>query len=212
MQMALITATAATFLALLAARMLAVRSLSVSAKVLDFILLAAIALPGIVFAAGYIFTYNLPVTAALNIHLYGTASLLILAYVASAMPSTTRLLAGTMSQLQESMREASRIHGSGPARTWLTVVLPILARPILSAWLLTFSGAMLELPISQLLYPPGSPPVSVGINQALSNYDFGGGTAVEVLAIGFSLAVIGLASLIFRLATPAGWRQTGQPS
>ncbi|MEW1822949.1 ABC transporter permease subunit [Arthrobacter sp. NPDC080031] len=211
-QMALITATAAAVLALLCARMLTARSLTASAKVLDFILLAAIALPGIVFAAGYIFTYNLPVTAALNIHLYGTASLLVLAYVASALPSTTRLLAGSMSQLQESMREASRAHGSGPVWTWLSVVLPVLARPILSAWLLTFSGTILELPISQLLYPPGSAPVAVGINQALSTYDFGGGTAVEVLAVAFSLAVVGLASLIFRLATPAGWRKTGPQS
>ncbi len=209
-RMALLTATIATVLALLCARFLAARSLTASAKVLDFVLLAAVALPGIVFAAGYIFTYNLPITAALHIRLYGTAALLVLAYVASALPTTTRLLSGTMSQLQESMREASRAHGRGPVRTWLSVVLPVLARPILSAWLLTFSATILELPISQLLYPPGSPPVSVGINQALGAYDFGGGTAVEVLAVVFSLAVVGIAALIFRMVTPPGWRKAGQ--
>ena len=41
------------------------------------------------------------------------------------------------------------------------------------AWLLTFCGIFLELPISQLLYAPGSPPASVAIEDNLGNYHFG---------------------------------------
>jgi iron(III) transport system permease protein len=173
------------------------------------VLLAAVAMPGIVFAAGYIFAYNLPLTNALGIHLYGTTSLLVLAYIATALPSTTRLLVGSMSQIQESMVHSSRVHGASAIYSWASIVLPVIARPLLSAWLLTYTATLLELPVSQLLAPPGSQPISVGITNTLSKYDFGGGMAMEVLAILAALLVVGLATLIFRLATPRGWRTLG---
>ena len=42
-------------------------------------------------------------------------------------------------------------------------VFPLIARPLVCAWLLSFTGVFLELPISQLLYAPSLPPVSVAI-------------------------------------------------
>ena len=92
---------------------------------------------------------------------------------------------------------------------WLRTVLPLLARPILAAWVLTFAGTLLELPVSQLLYPPGHAPVSVGITKALANYDFGGGTAMEVVAILVALVVVELVWGLFRLLAPAGWHRIG---
>ena len=64
------------------------------------LLLTAVALPGIVFAAGYIFTYNLPFINNAGVHLYETTTLLILGYVATALPATSRVLVGTVSQVQ----------------------------------------------------------------------------------------------------------------
>lgn len=208
-EMAALTATAAAVVGVVAARLLVTKVTAITSRLLDLLLLTAVALPGIVFAAGYIFTYNLPLTNQLGIHLYETPALLVLGYLATSLPSTTRVLVGSVSQLQESMSEAGRVHGAGPLRSWITTVLPLLARPMLGAWILTFAGTLLELPVSQLLYPPGRPPIAVGITKALANYDFGGGTAMEVLAILFALTVVGLLSVIFRLVTPAGRRRTG---
>jgi iron(III) transport system permease protein len=101
------------------------------------------------------------------------------------------------------------VHGLGAAVSWLRAVLPLLARPMIAAWVLTFAGTLLELPVSQLLYPPDHPPVSVGITHALANYDFGGGTAMEVIAVLFALSIVALAWLAFRLLAPAGWRRLG---
>jgi len=209
-KLATVTATLTTVLALVTARLLTARTRGIGARFLDLALVTAVALPGIVFAAGYIFTYNMPWTAALGVHLYQTAPLLAVAYLATALPSTSRVLLGAVGQVQESLREAGRVHGSGPLVSWARTVLPLLARPIVAAWVLTFAGTLLELPVSQLLYPPSEPPVSVGITKALANYDFGGGTAMEVLAVIFALAVVAVAWLLFRLLTPAGWRQVGK--
>ena len=105
--------------------------------------------------------------------------------------------------------DASRVHGSGPARAWLDVTMPIIARPLLIAWLLTFSGTLLELPVSELLYPPGSPPVAVGIELSLAGFDFGGGTAIEVLSILWALTVVAIAFFLFNRFAPAGWKRLG---
>jgi iron(III) transport system permease protein len=208
--MAAITATVTIILAAVCARLLANSGSSIGGRILDLVLLAAVALPGIVFAAGYIFAYNLPIVNSVGIHIYGTTMLLLLAYIATALPSTSRVLVGTMSQIQESMAQASRVHGSGAIRSWLSIVLPITARPLLTAWLLTYTATLLELPVSQLLAPPGSEPISVGITTTLSKYDFGGGTALEVLAILSALAVVGVAYALFRLVAPAGWKHIGE--
>ena len=58
-----------------------------SSRVLDFMLLAAVALPSVVFAAGYIFAFNLPLWSRLGINLYQTATLLVIAYIASSLPT-----------------------------------------------------------------------------------------------------------------------------
>jgi iron(III) transport system permease protein len=52
-------------------------------------------------------------------------------------------------------------------------------------------------------------PISVGITNALSRYDFGGGTAMEVLAILSALAVVAVVHGAFRLLAPLGWRRLG---
>lgn len=210
--LATITATVTVLLGLVVARMLTSRRGRTSARMLDLLLLTAVALPGIVFAAGYIFTYNLPLIDDLGIHLYETTTLLVLGYIATALPPASRVLFGSVGQVQESLREAARVHGSTGPGSWLRVMLPLLARPLLAAWSLTFGGTLLELPVSQLLYPPNDPTVSVGIEKALSNYDYGGGTAMEVLAVLCALAVIGLVWGVFQLAAPAGWRRLGRTS
>jgi iron(III) transport system permease protein len=210
--LATITATVTVLLGLVVARLLTSRRGTTSARMLDLLLLTAVALPGIVFAAGYIFTYNLPFINNVGIHLYETTTLLTLAYIATALPPASRVLFGSVGQVQESLREAARVHGANAPGSWLRVMLPLLARPLLSAWSLTFGGTLLELPVSQLLYPPNNPTVSVGIENALSKYDYSGGTAMEVVSVIFALAVIGVVWGIFQLAAPAGWRRLGRTS
>ncbi len=181
-------------------------------RLLDFLLLAAIALPSVVFAAGYIFAYNLPVWSRLGINLYQTATLLIIAYTASSVPTNARVLVGAVSQLQSSLKDAATVHGAGPVVAWARGVLPVVSRPIVMAWLLTFCAVFLELPISQLLYAPGSPPASIAIEDNLSNYHFGIGMAQAVLAVGIALAAVLLVLGGYRLLAPTGWRRIGGTS
>ena len=204
----LIAATVTVIGGFWAARLLS-RPHSATTRVLDVLLLAAVALPAVVFAAGYIFAYNLPFFSHLGIDLYQTTTLLVAAYVASGLPTNARVLVGPLSQIQASLHDAGRVHGVGPARAWSTGVLPVLSRPVVMAWLLTFTGVFLELPISQLLYAPSSPPLSVAIQDNLGNYHYGLGLAQTVAAALIAFGVVGLVLGVYRAATPTGWRRIG---
>jgi iron(III) transport system permease protein len=205
---AVITATITVTGGFIAARMLSKRRTRATGA-LDFLLLASVALPGVVFGAGYIFAYNLPVMSWLGINLYQTVTLLVIAYTASSLPTNARVLVGAVSQLQPSLKDAARAHGAGALAAWVRGVLPAVSRPIVMAWLFTFCGVFLELPLSQLLYAPGSPPASIAIEDNLSNYHFGVGMAQAVLAVAIALAAVGVVLGGYRLLAPAGWRRIG---
>jgi iron(III) transport system permease protein len=206
---AVIAATVTIVLGFICARLLSARRRTRATGALDFMLLASVALPGVVFGAGYIFAYNLPIMATLHIDLYQTAQLLIIAYIASSLPTTARVLVGSVSQLQPSLKDAARAHGAGEIGAWARGVLPVVSRPIVMAWLYTFCGVFLELPLSQLLYAPGSPPASIAIEDNLSNYHFGVGMAQSVLAVFIAFAAVAIVLGGYRLLAPAGWRRIG---
>jgi iron(III) transport system permease protein len=192
----------------IAARFLT-RTRTRASRVLDFLLLSAVAIPSVIFAAGYILAYNLPILSSVGLDLYQTTTLLIVAYAASSLPTNARVLVGVVSQLQSSLQDAARAHGANAFLAWVRGVLPLVARPLVFAWLLTFTGVFLELPISQLLYAPSLPPVSVAIEDNLGNYHFGVGMAQSVLAVGLALSVVMIVLGAYRLLTPAGWRRIG---
>ncbi|MCU1491137.1 MAG: binding-protein-dependent transport system inner rane component [Acidimicrobiaceae bacterium] len=204
----LVTASITVVGGFIAARLLSKRR-SKSTKVLDFLLLAAVALPSVVFAAGYIFAYNLPFLSKIGVNIYQTTTLLIVGYVASSLPTNARVLVGAVSQVQTSLHDAARAHGAGALSAWLRGVLPVVSKPLVMAWLLTFTGVFLELPISQLLYAPGSPPASVDIETNLGNYHFGVGMAQAVTAALIALVAVGVVLGAYRLLAPRGWRRIG---
>jgi iron(III) transport system permease protein len=204
----LVAASITVTLGFIAARLLTQRPTKAT-RVLDFLLLAAVALPSVVFGAGYIFAYNLPIMSTLGISLYQTVLLLVIAYTAASLPTNSRVLVGVVSQLQPSLKDAARTHGAGEVVAWARGVLPVVSRPIVMAFLLTFCGVFLELPLSQLLYAPNSPPLSVAIEDNLSNYHFGVGMAQSVVAVAIALAAVGVVFAGYRLLAPAGWRRIG---
>ncbi|MBB5378687.1 iron(III) transport system permease protein [Deinococcus metalli] len=177
------------------------------ARGLDLALLGAMATPGLVLAAGYIFAFNRPF-----LPLYGTSWLLGVSYAAGGMPSTSRLLLGPVTQLHRSLGEAARTHGLGPGAVLRTITVPLLAAPLFSAWLLSATHIMFELPMSQLLYPPGSPPLPVALVSCSNNFDYSLGAALELEAVGLVLLAVWALRWIFARVVPAGWQRATVPA
>jgi len=199
--LALCCATAAVALGAAIAR-LAQGSRGRLAAALEQLTLAALGVPAIVLAAGFILFWNLPILHRLHIALYGTTALLGIGYLAGSLPPAIRLINPALRSIQRSLFDAAAIHGGG---RWRSVGLPLLSRPLLYTWLWSFVGILLELPLSSLLYPPGRYPLAIAINRRLEAYEFSVGTAMEVVAI----CLCGLALALFRRLAPAGLRATG---
>ncbi len=199
-RLALISALGAILLGL--AVTLALMRPSGLTRLLDWGLLTIMALPGLILAAGYIFAFNqawLP--------LYGSSTLLVMAYVTGSLPVTSRMLLGPVGQQHRNLHEAAAVHGLSAARRWLRVRLPLLATPLMFAFLLTASHVVFELPASELLYPPGSPPLAVALIAYLHGFNFATEAALQLTAI----ALVGGAVLLLRFGfdrlVPRGWQR-----
>lgn len=209
-RLGVITATITAVLGLIVARMMSAKGAGALGKLMDLLLIGSVALPGIVLGAGYIFTYNLPLASHLGVALYGTTPLLAMGYLATSLPGQSRLMVGSVSQLQDSLLDAARVHGASGFTAWRRAALPVLSRLVVWAWLLTFAKTLLELPVSQLLFPPGDSTAAVAINDFVgTSAHYGEATAMSVVAMGemFGVILVGLA--LFRWLAPRGWQRIG---
>ncbi len=171
------------------------------ARILDFALLAVMALPGIVLSAAYVLAYNQPYTP-----LYGGSGLLAMAYVALALPAATKVLQGPVTQLHHRFGEAARVHGLSRLQSLRYVELPLLARPLFSAWLLSVLHVAFELPASELLYPAGHPPLAVALLDSVSGVQLHQQARLQLLGMALLLTFAVLARTVFvRLSFGRGY-------
>ena len=170
-------------------------------QLLSFVTLVTIAVPGIILACGYIFAWNAPyleavgIGGATGIVFYGTVWVLLAAYIGGSLPYATRLSAGALEQVGQTMLDAGRVQGAGLTQLLARIVGPLLRSSLISIWLLVFTGTMFELAASELLYPPGQPTMPVLITGLFGTYRFGEGMALAMLNIG----LVALALLILRV-------------
>jgi len=143
-------AAAAAALAALPVAILARRHPSRWTRLLERLSFTGNALPGIVIALSLVFfaaNYASPV--------YQTLALLVFAYVVRFLPQALAGVESSLAAVNPRVEEASRALGRGPARTTVTVTIPLIRSGILAGAALVFLSAMKELPATLLLRPIG---------------------------------------------------------
>ncbi|NNN01470.1 MAG: iron ABC transporter permease [Acidimicrobiaceae bacterium] len=206
LKMSVITASLTVILGVAVAKVLTSPRPGWTGRLTDAVLVGSVALPALVLAAGFIFVFNLPFTVHLGINLYGTMTLLGMGYLAISLPSNSRVLIGPMSQIDGSLMAAGRIHGAHQLRAFRKCVLPLIAKSLLWAWLLSFAATFGELPTSVMLAPTGVRTMATAILSSFQAYNFAMATAFSVVQMIIVLSVIATATLIFRFVAPPGWR------
>ncbi|MEZ0303863.1 MAG: ABC transporter permease [Hyphomicrobiaceae bacterium] len=187
-------ATAAALIAVLIGAAIAyidVRTDLRGRRLLDYLAILPLGLPGTVMAVGVLLAFIRP-----PFSIYGTIWILLVAYVARFIPLATRSANATFRQIDPSLEEAARITGAG----WLTAIRRILiplSRPgLLVAFLLVFIPAFGELSATILLYTGGTETIAIAIYRL---NDLGQLEVVSALAV-FTICVIlvlsGLVSLL----------------
>jgi iron(III) transport system permease protein len=168
---------------------------------LKALMTTTIAIPGIVLGAGYIFFWDQPFFNRLGLHPYGTPFVLTLAYLAGALPYAVRVASGSMVQIPPNAIFVARLSGAGLTRIIRRVLVPMMRDTWFRVWLLIFAGVVFELPVSELLYPPGAPTLAVGITHQVNNNQFGVAAALTVVST-LAISIIVLAA--------SAWQRRGQ--
>ncbi|MBX6376260.1 MAG: iron ABC transporter permease [Acetobacteraceae bacterium] len=140
-------------------------------EVLGFLCMAPFVIPGIVMAIGFYAAYASPPLA-----LYGTATLLILAFTARFLPIAYANSQAAVRALHPEMEEAARILGAGRLQSIARITAPLLKKSLLGGWLIVFIVASRELSAAVFLVGPRTRTMSVLL------YDLSEAGNFEVLA------------------------------
>ena len=128
---------------------------------LDLLVDLPYALPGVVLAIAAILTFmRLPL---LDVTLYGTLSIILLAYLARFLVVMLRPVQSAIGQLDIAMEEAAASTGAGVLRRLFTIVLPLSAPAAAAGAILVFLTAVNELTVSALLWASGTETLGVVI-------------------------------------------------
>jgi iron(III) transport system permease protein len=87
--------------------------------------------------------------------LYGSAAILIIAYVIHFLPVGLQSLEPAIQQVTPNLEEAGRTLGLRTRETMWRITLPLIRNGFLAAWVLMFLQTMKELPATLLLRPVG---------------------------------------------------------
>jgi len=150
---------------------------------LDFIASAAIAVPGIVLAIGFLRTFQ-------GLQIFGvpitqTWVLIMIAYAVRRLPYALRSCMAALQQINVSLEEAAEMLGASGWRTVRRIVIPLMAGGILAGFVSSFITAAVELSATILLVVKESQaPMSYGIYLYMQSVaGRGPGAALGVLAV-----------------------------
>jgi iron(III) transport system permease protein len=157
---------------------------------LDYLASAALAIPGLVLAIGYLRLFkgiNVPFT---DTPIVTTWVLIMLAYAVRRLPYALRSCMAALQQVHISLEEAAQSVGASRASTIKRIMVPLMMGGILAGFVTSFITAAVELSATILLTSAQSQaPMSYGIYLYMQSISGRGpGAALGVLAV----VVVGL--------------------
>ena len=152
---------------------------------LDHLASAALAIPGLVLAIGYLRLFKgvtLPFTDTLVVQ---TWVLIMLAYAVRRLPYALRSCMAALQQVHVSLEEAAQSVGASRLSTIRRVMVPLMAGGILAGFVTSFITAAVELSATLVLVSTESQaPMSLGIYLYMQSIaGRGPGAALAVLAV-----------------------------
>jgi iron(III) transport system permease protein len=181
-----LTAFAAIVLALAIAYVVS-RKLVPGSNLLAFLCMAPFVIPGIVLAIGFYAAYTAPPFA-----LYGSATILVLAFVTRFLPIAYTSSASGLKSINPEMEEAVRILGGSRLLAIRKVLVPLLKTSIAGAWILVFIPATRELSSAIFLVGPHTRVISVMLFDLSEEGNFEVLSALGVILLVATLVIAGI--------------------
>ena len=178
----LVLATASATIIMLVASVVAwivIRTRLPGRWLLDNLASLPLVFPGMVIGLAIMVCY-----LTLDIGVYGTLWIMLIAYVTRFLPYGMRYTSASMLQIHKELEESAAMSGAGWGLTFRRVVLPLLKPGLLAGFIYVMIVSIRELSSSILLYSPGTEVVSIMIWELWQN-----GQYVELSALGVMLIV-----------------------
>lgn len=167
--------------------------------VLDFLGMVPIAVPSMIIGVGILFWY---LVIPVPIHLYGTLTILVVAYITVGLPYSMQYMVAGMNQIHHDMEDASSTSGGTWVKTIWKIYLPLLRPALLASLLWTIMLAFREVSGIILLYTNDNQVLAVTVYNLWSN----GNSYPLVAALGVLMTVllVGLLVLMHRIGRGQG--------
>lgn len=172
-----LAALLASFLGLLQAY-LSVRKNIPGKKLMEFVALFGVAVPGTVIGIGYVLIFNGP-----PLFLTGTVILLVINMTYRKIGVSLESGISKLHQIDVSMEEASADLGAGPIRTFRKVVLPLLSPAFVAGFVYAFMTSMVSVSAVIFLISPGTNLAATYILNLASQASVGRASAMSVILI-----------------------------
>ena len=114
----------------------------------NFLITLGSGTPSVVIALGLIMTMR----GNFGVNIYGTAYIMIIAYLIKYLMMGMRTVVSAMSQIHVSLEECSQIAGASWFRTMRRITGPLIFPSIAAGWFLIFIPSFYELSMNALLY------------------------------------------------------------
>src|SRR5258706_2588136 len=180
-------ATAGTLLVTLVGY-LSLRKLVWGHRYLAFLATAPVAIPGIVLAVGLFLSYTHP-----PLVLYGTLSIIFLAYVTQELPVGYQQIASSVRAVHPELEDASRIFGATRLRALFDITTPLIRNGVIATWIFIFIGSIRELSATILLFTARTKTISVTMFDLRESNDWG---PIAVLSITMLLITFAMVAVI----------------
>ena len=155
-------------------------------RVLDYMSMLPVSIPGIVFAVGLLIAYIRP-----PIKLYGTLYILIVSYVTLHIPHGVRSVSSSLIQIHKELGEAGHVSGANWLTIFRRITIPLVRPGIIAGWTLVFVTLMRELSSSILLCSPRTVVASVVLWDLWDEGEFTTLSAFSVILILITVTMLG---------------------
>lgn len=160
-----------------------------AAGMLESLSYLSFSFPGIVIGVGFMWFF-------VQTPLYSTLWALLIGYIATYLPYGVRPLASAFVQVHGHLEESSLVCGASPLTTMRRIIVPLLIPGIVSAWILLATMFLRELTLSVVLSRPGTEVLAVQILRFADDGLWGRLSALGLIMIVISTALVLLANLV----------------
>jgi iron(III) transport system permease protein len=147
---------------------------------LDSLASMPLVFPGIVLGLSIMICY-----LYIDIGIYGTIWIMLVAYVTRFLPYGMRYVSTSMMQIHKELEESAAMSGASWSMNFRRIVLPLLKPGLLAGFIYVVIVSIRELSSSILLYSPGTEVISIMIWELWQN-----GQYVELSALGVMLIML----------------------